>query len=333
MIAWAGIVVLPILAAAVALATGPSGLDVAGAWRAFAAFDDTTFEHFVIREQRLPRVFVAAFVGACLAASGAVLQSLTRNPLAAPSILGVSAGATLAVVVFAVLPGLSQIWHGPIAVIGGLSGFGLTIVFARIASGGRDPRGLSLILAGAIVSIFLSGIVQALLIADPALRQALLGWITGNVNHVYAERLWQTGWLGAAALIMMLGLGRPLTILSLGEEIAQAAGVNARLTARTALLAVVCATGSAVAICGPVGFVGLVVPHMVKPFVGAHLGRMIPACICVGAAVLIVADTAARTLFAPIVLHTGVITEILGGVVFILIVRRQYVVRGRWSGA
>ena len=172
--------------------------------------------------------------------------------------------------------------------------------------------------------MLLIGIGNALLLQDPARRNELLGWIMGNINHVHLDRLQATWWLGGLCLLGLWALGRPLTLVMLGAERAAAAGVNVAWVSGMAMLLVMLACGAAVAVTGPLGFIGLAVPHMLRPMVGASLRWLIPCAAVLGASLCLLADFLARTLFSPHVIHTGLLLDALGGIVFMMIVRRHY---------
>ncbi|SMH46561.1 FecCD family ABC transporter permease [Azospirillum agricola] len=300
--------------------------EVAGA---LLTLDAETYEQSVVLHQRLPRALIAVYVGAVTAVGGAVLQGLVRNPLASPSTLGINAGAALSVVAGALLFDLGTAAQGVAALAGGGAGFAACVLVARLAGRDRDPRGLSLILAGALVSMLLVGMTNALLLSDPARRTEFLGWVAGTLTHVYADRLAAFWWIGALSLLVLALLARPLTLVLLGAEKAASAGVEVGRVSRLALAAALLGCGSAVAICGPVGFVGLVVPHLVRPLVGSGLTLALPACALAGAIVCLLADLVAQTAFHPYVLHTGLVTDLLGGLVFLVIVKRFYLSPGK----
>ena len=302
-------------------------------WRqvaaALLAFDDADYDQTVIVLQRLPRALMAVFAGAATACSGAVLQAMLRNPLASPSLLGVSSGAAMCVLLTAAALPAAVGWQGPAAVAGGCLGLLASMAVARwVGSVDGNGRGLSLVLAGALVSMLCTAIANALMLTDPQRRDAFMHWLLGSVNHVYADRLAQFWPMGCAGMALLLALARPLTLLSIGEDKAAAAGVNVPLVSRLALLAVALACSAAVAVCGPLGFVGLAVPHMVRPVTGAALTRLLPGCMLAGALVCLLADMVARTAFAPYVLHTGVLLDLCGGLAFIAVVWRFYVMGG-----
>ncbi|MEJ8473759.1 FecCD family ABC transporter permease [Roseibium algae] len=287
-------------------------------------FDPDSYDHFVVLYQRLPRALIAILAGSVLACGGLVLQGITRNPLASPSTLGINAGATLFVVAGAYSFDLGVKAQGAAALVGGTFGFLSCFVVARLAGLSRSPHSLALILSGALVSMLFIGLANAILLSDPARRTEFLGWITGNINHVYAERLYDFWWIGALALLCLLMSARPLTLITLGQEKAASAGVNVVWVSRIALVAVMLGSASAVAICGPVGFVGLVVPHIVRPLIGSRFEVSLPASAMMGASVCLLADLVARKAFDPYVLHTGLIMDLMGGLVFALIVKRYY---------
>lgn len=284
-------------------------------------FDVQNYDHHIVLSQRLPRALIAIYVGAVMACGGAVLQGLLRNPLASPALLGINAGATFFVIAAAFFFGASLIWQGILAIIGGLVGFLLSLAVARMA--GFAHR-LAIILAGAVVSMFFMGLSNALLLSDPMKRSDFLNWITGNINHVYFERL-EMFWLsGLMALGVLFFLARPLTLITLGEDKAASVGVNVSRVSFVAILAVALSSSTAVAVCGPVGFVGLITPHIARPLIGSSFTKLLPACALVGATTCLIADLMARVLFAPYVLHTGVMMDLIGGIAFIMIVKRFY---------
>ncbi|WP_139103076.1 iron ABC transporter permease [Pararhodobacter sp. CCB-MM2] len=294
---------------------------------ALVAPDPDSLDHLILLTQRLPRALMALQIGAAMAVSGVVLQGLTRNPLASPTTLGINAGAAFGLVAGALIFGLAPRAQGWAALAGALAGPALTLAVARSVGLSRDPRGAALILSGALVAMLLGGLVQALLLAEPLRRQEFLAWITGNVNHAHVARLADTGWITALALLMLWSLSRPLSLILLGPEKAASAGVNVPLVTRLALAGVAVAAGSAVAVSGPIAFLGLVVPHLARAMAGASLPRLVPVAALLDASLCLLADLVARRAFLPFVTHTGVVLDLLGGLVFVLIVHRLYLRR------
>lgn len=306
------------------LSLGATPIPLPETVRALIAFDPDNLDHFIVLNQRLPRALIAIYVGAVMATGGAAMQGLTGNPLASPSTLGISAGAVLGVMCAVFLFDAPLIWQGPAAVFGAWAGFALTLTVARLTGLGPDPRGLPVILAGAITGMLLAGIAGMLLLSDPARRAEYLSWLTGNINHYYSDRLSLFWPMGLVSIGMLLLMARPLTLIGLGREHALAMGVSVRTVSLAVMFAVLIGASSATAICGPIGFVGLVVPHLVRPLTGAHIARLLPVAALAGANLCLVSDLLARQAFAPFTLHTGVLLDLLGGVVFGLLVYRIY---------
>lgn len=324
-----GLAALALGALVVNLGIGAKAIPPGDVLAALLRFDDENFDHFIVLFQRLPRALIAMFVGGLMAVCGAVLQGVMRNPLASPSLLGVNSGAVFFVVAFGFYLGVDMRWHGALAFMGGWFGFLCCLGLARMAGVANDPRGLGLILAGAIASMALGAMAQALLLADMNLRMNLLSWAAGNINHAYADRLYAIWPAGLVCLGLLMLLARPLTLVMLGPEKAASAGVPVRAVTGAALLASVGGAAAGVSICGPMGFVGLVVPHMVRPLMGAHFLWLLPGCVALGAVIALAADVIARTIFSPYVLHTGIVLELVGGLVFLAIVKRHYLSRAR----
>lgn len=320
----AGAAVGLVVLSAINLGYGLTTLSPADIVRTVFQADASSFEQAILLHQRLPRVLIAVYVGATTAVGGVVLQGLVRNPLAAPSTLGINAGATVFVIAGAFLFDLGMSAQGVAALAGAFAGFAACFLVARLAARDRDPRGLALILSGALVSMLCVGLTNALLLSDPTRRNDYLGWVSGNINHAYADRLYAFWWIGAIALAVLMWLARPLTLLLFGAEKAASAGVDVRAVSRLGLAATMFATGSSVAICGPIGFAGLVVPHIVRPLAGSNFVTLLPAAALVGADLCLAADFAAREAFRPYVLHTGLFTDLIGGLFFVAIVKRFY---------
>ena len=308
---------------------GFASSQVPGLIEAILRFEAGSFEEAVLLFQRIPRALIATYVGSVTAASGFVLQSLIRNPLASPSTMGINAGAAMFLVAGALVFDIGTALQGVAALAGALFGFLSCLAVARFAGRRNDPRGLSVILSGALVSMLFIGITNALLLSDPARRSDFLSWVTGNINHAYIDRLEVFWWIGALSIGVLFFLARPLTLILFGAEKAASAGVNVPVATRLAFTAAAVGSGSAVAICGPIGFVGLVVPHIVRPFVGNNLLVALPASMITGSIVCLLADLIAREALQPFVLSTGLVTDLIGGIVFVAIVKRFYLSPGR----
>jgi len=275
---------------------------------------------------RLPRAVAGALVGAALAAAGVVLQALLRNPLATPFTLGVSAGASLGamtVIAFGLPLTLAGLPALPVA---GFAGSLVAVAILYALSSVRQ-RGFStnvLLLAGVTLNSFFSAIilfVQSL--TDFAETFQAVRWLMGNLDvSSYEPIVAAVPFLALAAVAFAL-LPRSLNLLTLGADSAAARGVDVRRAQRIAFLSASLATGAAVSIGGPIGFIGIIVPHMVRLLVGADHRLVLPASAFCGAAFLVICDVGARTIMAPLELPVGVITALLGGPFFLWLLVRQ----------
>lgn len=307
------------------LLIGASAISPRDVFAALVSFDPENFDHFIVVYQRLPHALIASYVGAVMAMGGIVLQGITRNPLSSPASLGINAGATMFVVVSVFIFDFGIYAQGFLGLCGAVFGFGCCVLLSRLTGAKSSGSGLAFIVSGALVSMMFFGISNAILLSDPAKRSDYLGWIAGNINHVYVDRLYLMAVIGGVSTVILLYLARPLTLITLGQEKATSIGVNVSRVSWVALICVMLGGGSAVAICGPIGFVGLIVPHIVRPVFGINFAFNLPASALFGALVVLAADIIARSAFSPFILHTGLIMDLVGGVVFAFIVRRYYV--------
>lgn len=272
---------------------------------------------------RLPRALAAALVGGTLAAAGVVFQGLLRNPLATPYTLGVSSGAALgamlAITFGAVLP------VGGVAVAS-LAGAMLAVAVVYVLATARH-RGLSttvLLLAGVTLNAFFSALILLVQYAsDFAEIFRALRWLMGDLDVVSYTPILAALPLIAVAFAAFAWLARPLNLLSLGTDAAGTRGVNVERAQRVAFLGGSLATGAAVSVGGPIGFVGIIVPHLVRLLVGSDHRLVLPASTFFGAAFLVACDALARTVLSPIELPVGIITAVIGGPFFLwLLIRR-----------
>jgi len=275
---------------------------------------------------RLPRVLAAALVGSALAASGVVLQALLRNPLATPFTLGVSAGAALGAMLALVLGGAmaSLSWASVPAAsfVGALAAVGVVYLLAA----GRH-RGFStgvLLLAGVTLNSFLSALILLVqYFADMTQTMQTLRWLLGDLDVAGYRPLVAALPMLVIAYVVFLALAPSLNLLSLGGDLAAARGVNVVRVERVAFLTASLATGAAVSIAGPIGFIGIVVPHLVRMVIGSDHRLVVPASLGFGAAFLIGCDLISRTVLAPIELPVGIVTALIGGPFFLWLLVRQ----------
>ncbi|MBM3780303.1 MAG: iron ABC transporter permease [Acidobacteria bacterium] len=275
---------------------------------------------------RLPRVLAGALVGAALAAAGVVLQALLRNPLATPFTLGVSSGAALGAMLAtafhleATLLGISAV---PLASFTGAM-LATAIVYGLAAS---QRRGLStnvLLLAGVTLNAFFSALILFVqYFADMTDALRAVRWLMGDLDVGTLAPLAGALPLLLLAAAAMAVLPRALNLLTMGDEVAASRGVDVHRAQRLAFLSASLATGAAVSLGGPVGFIGIIVPHLVRLIVGADHRLVLPASTLLGAAFLVLCDVVARTLLAPVEVPVGIITAVIGGPFFLWLLVRH----------
>lgn len=317
---WAPLVGLTVLAVLVGLAVGavPLGLGEV----ASGLFSSSGEATAIVRDIRLPRVLLAFLVGGSLGVCGAALQALVRNPLADPFLLGISGGAGLAAVAALGL-GLTGPWIVPLAAF--LGGLGAVLLVYRLSSvAGRplDPR--VLVLAGVVVSAFTGAIMAAILTLSTAdtLRNAFV-WMLGGFSAASWSTLSIFTVYAVVPLFALWAAARSLDLLSLGEEPATALGLDAGRARRLVYLAGSLLTAASVAVCGVVGFVGLIAPHAVRGVLGPSHRRLLPAVFIGSGGFLVLADALARTVARPIELPVGVITAAVGVPMFAMLLHKS----------
>jgi iron complex transport system permease protein len=286
---------------------------------------DGSTEATIVRDLRIPRTVVGLVAGLCLGVAGALMQGHTRNPLADPGLLGVTAGASFAVVlgvyVFGVGDPLAYAWF---ALVG--AGAAATAVFLIGATrGGPDP--VTLVLAGTAVSALLVAFTQTIILRDAATLDEYRFWVVGSVTGRGLDVLAQLAPFMAAGLLLAAVGSRALNLLQLGDDVARSLGMNPGRHQAAGIVAVMLLAGSATALCGPIGFVGLVVPHVARHLGGVDYRWVIPYSGLVGALLVVVADVVGRLVVRPGELQVGIVMALIGGPVFILLVRRLRMVR------
>lgn len=289
---------------------------------AFFHFDPRNFDHNVIIRLRLLRLCAAMVTGAALGVAGVLLQSVIRNPLGEPHILGLNAGAALAVVITSAL-GLSlPIGRPLVAAVGAAALFLLVLTFSSSGRTGLTP--MKVTLCGVAMSAFASSVTAAILILDEQTLLAMRTWLAGDLAGLSAGTTGSAAGGAAAGFALALWLSPSLNMLALGDRMAQGLGVSLLKTRLFALLAIALLCGAAVSIAGPIGFIGLVVPQLIRRLVTVDIRAMVPLSALCGALVLLLADIAARTLFTPYELATGVMTALVGAPVFIFLASRMF---------
>ena len=304
---------------------GSQSISLKNAFAGLIDRDINNLDYQILFGVRLPRVLMAAIIGAALACCGAVLQAILRNPLADPYILGISSGAALGAVI-AIIFGSAFTWFGGIGIgffafIGAILTVWLVWLIGHFAAGGQAVA--SLLLAGVVVNAFLSAVIMLLTsIAKSDQLRATVLWLMGNIIEKDISTLILSSVLIIAGLVCLFFLSSKLNILSFGETHAKNLGVN---TARTRLIAFAVSafiTAIAVSLSGLIGFAGLIVPHAVRLIFGPDHRQLLALSALVGAGFLVIADTIARIITAPAQLPVGVITALAGGPFFLILLAK-----------
>ena len=290
---------------------------------AFTDYDPSSTEHIIIMTTRISRSSIAMLIGASLAVAGALMQALTRNPLASPSIFGINAGALFFVVFAAVLLSINTLAH--LVWIAFLGGTVAAIMVFFLGSLGKDSLSpIKIVLAGAAITAFFSSLTQGMLVIDEQGLAEVLFWLGGSVAGRELDMMLPVLPFMAGAGIVALFLGNAVNILTSGEDIAKGLGQRVLLVKILMGAVIILLAGSSVAIGGSIGFIGLVVPHVVRLFVGIDYRWIIPYCAVFGGSLLLLADVAARLVIIPEEMPIGVMTALIGVPFFIYIARKGH---------
>lgn len=322
---WAGLfaaVLLMLLLMCASVIYGYTSTSWRTAINTFTNYNGTN-QHIIIKTVRLPRALIASAVGASLAIAGTLMQTLTKNPLASPGIFGINAGAGFAVVAAVTLFSVNDLQaFNSLAFIG--AAVAAISVFAIGSFGREGLTPMKLTLAGAAIAAMFSSFTQGLLVIDEASLEQVLFWLAGSVQGRKLETLQNVlpyigiGWIGA---VLIAG---KMNILSMGEDVAKGLGLNTGLLKMTVGVLVILLAGGAVAVAGPIGFVGIVVPHITRAIIGIDHRWVIPLSGILGAILLLAADIGARYILMPSEVPVGVMTAIIGTPFFIYIARRGF---------
>ena len=281
--------------------------------------DSGTFADVVVRD-RVSRTVLGLLVGAALGLSGAVLQALTRNPLADPGLLGINAGASAAVVTAITFFGVTSLSGYVWFAFAGAAAVGALVWFL---GGSRGATPVRLALAGTAISAALYGYLQAVMISDDAALGTMRFWTVGSLASATDSTIRQVAPFLAVGTLLALGLARPLNAMALGDDTARALGADLNRTRALSMAAATVLCGAATAACGPIVFVGLMVPHAVRSFTGPDLRWILPYATVLSPVLLLGADVIGRMVARPAELQVGIVTAVLGGPVFIFLVRRR----------
>ncbi|MFE1393434.1 FecCD family ABC transporter permease [Nocardiopsis alba] len=300
------------------LVAGSRPTPPAEVWKVFAGGADPYTVTVV--ESRIPRTLAGMVAGAALALAGTLMQGITRNPLADPGLLGVNAGAAAAVVTATAVLGPTSVtgtvwWALPGALLAGLAAY-------TVGTRGGDGGMVRLLLAGAVVSAVLTAYVQAVALSLPDVFDSYRYWVVGSLAGRGTEVVVAVLPVIVPGLLIALAVMGGLNALALGEEAAVATGANVMLTRGGGLVAGVLLASGATALAGPIAFVGLAVPHVVRALVGVDFRLQVPFAVLVGPTLLLVADVVGRTIVRPTELMVGVVTAFVGAPVLLYVLRR-----------
>ncbi len=311
-----------VVIALLSLTTGARAIAPENVWQALTAYDASSTEHRIIWDLRLPRTITGLLVGLALGLSGAVLQGATRNPLADPSILGINAGAAMAVVLGVAFFGMTQlstyVW---LAFIG--AGAAMLVVYFVASLGREGATPIKLALAGAAISAVLQSIINAILLTSPRTLDEVRFWQVGSLAGRNIDIVLQVAPFLAVGVVMALASARLLDGLSMGDDVAKALGQRIGLSRGLAGLAAVILAGGATAAAGPIAFVGLTVPHVARAITGPSYRWILPYSMLMAPILLLSSDIVGRVISPPGEVQVGIVTAFIGAPFFIALVRRR----------
>lgn len=320
LLGWLVGVVILALVCLLSLAIGAKDIPFGTVWEAL--FSPTTSnDHIIIRDLRIPRTVLGVVVGMALGVGGAVLQALTRNPLADPEILGLTRGAAFCVALAVGVLGLSGIWtYIWFAFVGTIIAMIATYTLGSIGRGGATP--IRLTLAGVAIGAVLAGLTTGLILLDPQAFDQMRYWNAGSIAGRGLSVTWAVLPFVTVGLILAFVIGRPLNAVALGDDLARSLGANIARTRVIGVISITLLVGAATAAAGPIGFVALMIPHVARWIVGPDQ-RWIMAYTMLGAPILLlISDIIGRVVIRPGEMPVGVVTAFVGAPVLIYLVRR-----------
>ncbi|MGW7055923.1 FecCD family ABC transporter permease [Streptomyces sp. NPDC054887] len=316
MFAAVGVLLLVVVAS---IAIGAKPLALGEVWHGLFHASGTGND-VIVRDVRVPRTILGVLVGVALGLSGAVMQGLTRNPLAEPGILGVNAGAAAAVVsaisFFGITSLTGYVWFA-------FAGAGVVSVLVYVLGGSRGATPVRLALAGTAATAALYGYVNAVQLMDSAALEQIRFWTVGSLASADMEIIGKVWPFVAVGVVLALLIARPLNAMEMGDDTARALGAHLTRTRVLAMVAVTLLCGAATAACGPIVFIGLMVPHLVRTLTGPDMRWILPYAAVLSPVLLLGSDVIGRVVARPSELQVGIVTALVGGPVFIHLVRRR----------
>lgn len=303
---------------------GSVAIDTSTVLDAFFGFDGSD-EHIIVRSLRVPRALIGLGVGAALAVAGVVMQGMTRNPLGAPEILGINAGAAFAVVT--AIHGLGFVSPSGYVWFAFSGALGAAVLVYALGSAGRGgPTPVKLALSGAVLTALLGSWTTALLVLDQRTLDEARFWLAGSLAGRDLSVFATVAPFLIVGLVLSFGLGRQLNALSLGDDVSRALGQRTGMVRVLCILAIVLLAGAAVAAAGPIAFVGLATPHIVRAFVGADYRWILGYSVVLGPVLLLAADIVGRVVVRPAEMQVGIVSAFCGAPVLIYLVRQAKVI-------
>lgn len=320
------LVALILIGSAASVAIGSRSIPLGITWQALTDFSPESSDHLLVLMLRIPRTLLAILVGCALGAAGAVMQAVTRNPLADPGILGVNAGAAAAIAAaiafFGITDAFGYMWFGLLGAA--LAGLAVTLLGGALT--GTNP--IRLVLAGAALSVVLLALTQVILVnTEESVFDSYRHWVVGSLQGRGYEVLLPVSFLVAAGLLLTLALGPSLNAIALGNDLGHTLGANPARTFALSALAIVMLAGGATAAAGPIGFVGLTAPHVARLIVGPDHRWLLPYTMLVSAVLVLIADTLGRVVAQPGEVSVGIAVALIGGPFFVALVRRRKLVQ------
>jgi len=313
-----GMSVLLLAACIVSLMVGSVSFNLQDIWQGLTGEEDTLARR-IVWDLRLPRMLIGLAVGMCLAVSGTILQGIMRNPLADPGIIGISSGAGLmAVLILIVFPAYTLFL--PLAAFVGACATAV-LIYMLSWRGGSSP--VRIILVGVAINAIIGAVMGALMLLYSDRVQAVLPWLSGGIAGAGWHQVRMIIGYATVALILSIFMTRHLRILRLGDEVAKLLGNNVERSRFMLIILSTLLAGIAVSVSGLIGFVGLVVPHIMRRVVGGDDRILLPASALGGGLIVVIADTVARTVFNPIELPVGILLSFLGGPFFLYMIQKR----------
>ncbi|WP_197280959.1 FecCD family ABC transporter permease [Microbacterium sp. No. 7] len=316
------LIALVVISVFVSACFGTRDIPIATTWQAIVAFDPESSEHLLVVNQRIPRALVSVLVGLCLGVAGAVMQALTRNPLAEPGILGVNAGAAVliacGIAFFSLTEPVDYMWLGLL----GAALAGAAVYLLGGVRRGTNP--VRLVLAGAALTVVLGALTQLIIINGlEEVFDRYRHWMVGSVAGRGYEVLLPVGLLAAVGLVLAFALARPLDAAMLGEDLSRSLGGSPNRVWALAGVAVIVLAGSATAAAGPIAFLGLAAPHLARLVAGVDHRWVLPYSGLLAALLIVVADTLGRVIPPKGEVSVGIMVALLGGPFFVYLVRTR----------